>query len=193
MAVPAYDEALRAVFKRLEPDSAEHCVAVAETAARLAETYDVDVPAARIAGLLHDWSRDEDPQALIERCRDAEETLSEVDRAVPYLVHARCGALDLQEVFPDITADILDAVRYHTTGRASMENLDKVIYIADMIEPRRGFPGVEELRAAVGEVSLEELYARAYAASILHLVRGRRRIHPDTVEAWNAIVGGERQ
>jgi predicted HD superfamily hydrolase involved in NAD metabolism len=193
MAAPTYEEALRAVFKRLGPTSAEHCVAVAETAARLAKTYSVEESAARLAGLLHDWSRDEDRERLLDEAETGEGSITDVDRCVPYLLHARCGAMALLEAFPDLDPQIVNAVRHHTTGASRMSDLDRVVYIADMIEPRRGFRGVEELRRAVGEVDLAELYARSYAASLLHLINGRKHIHPDSVAAWNAIVAEAEQ
>ena len=72
-----------------------------------------------------------------------------------------------------------------------MTELDQVVYIADMIEPTRDYPGIEELRDAVGEASLAELFALGYQQGFMHLVRERRRIHPDTLDVWNALVAGE--
>ena len=72
-----------------------------------------------------------------------------------------------------------------------MTDLDQVVYLADMIEPARDYRGVDELREAVGEVPLSELFALGYRASVMHLVRTRRRIHPETVAVWNSLVAGE--
>ena len=111
-----------------------------------------------------------------------------VDQAVPYLLHARLGAAAVREAFPGIDGAVVQAIERHTLGSTRMSSLDMCVYIADMIEPARRFDGVAELRQSVGRVSLEELYARAYAMSLAYLVSMRKHIHPMTVEAWNSIV-----
>ena len=72
-----------------------------------------------------------------------------------------------------------------------MSDLDMVVYLADMIEPDRGFPGVDDLREAVGTVPLPDLFALGYQHSVSHLVSARRRIHPATVAVWNTLVAGD--
>jgi HD superfamily phosphohydrolase YqeK len=79
-------------------------------------------------------------------------------------------------------------VQRHTFGAAAMTDLDRVVYLADALEPGRQTRSADELRGHVSHITLGELYERAYAASLEHLVRRRRRIHPATVEAWNSIV-----
>ena len=189
MPTPTYDTALTAIRERLSARSAAHCEAVADTAAHLAEVYGVDVEAARLAGLLHDWSRDEEKDALVDEAVARGIDPGTVGRSVPYLLHAQLGALRIAEEFPGIAPEVLSAIERHTTGAADMSELDIIIYIADMIEPARTFNGVEELRAAVGTVPLRELFALAYETSLHHLVDKRRRLHPVTVDVWNSIVG----
>jgi predicted HD superfamily hydrolase involved in NAD metabolism len=111
--------------------------------------------------------------------------------AVPYLLHARAGAAEVRATFPHLPDEIARAIELHTMGSPEMSSLDKVVYIADMIEPARSFSGVEKLRDAVGRVSLDELFFLAYARSITHLIKKRRRIHPETVEVWNTLVAEE--
>ncbi|MBW6468907.1 MAG: bis(5'-nucleosyl)-tetraphosphatase (symmetrical) YqeK, partial [Coriobacteriia bacterium] len=162
---------------------------VAQTAARLADVYDVDPDEAYLAGLLHDWSRDEDGAALCDEAVRLGIEMTPVDEAVPYLLHARTGAAALRERFPGLSESILEAVERHTFGGPEMTDLDRVVYLADALEPARDAPATDELREQVGRTALVELYERAYAASLEHLIRRRRRIHPATVEAWNSIVG----
>ncbi len=73
-----------------------------------------------------------------------------------------------------------------------MTDLDKVVYLADMIEPSRDWPGVDELRRCVGEVSLDQMFFLGYRMSLESLLRRRKRLHPDTVAVWNSLVSKNR-
>ena len=180
--------------ERLGPEALEHSVAVARAAARLAETYGADAEQAYLAGLLHDWAREMTGAELLSSAGEYRLEVSAVDNAVPYLLHARVGARQVAEAFPGIAEEVVEAVAAHTFGDDEMRDLTRIVYIADMIEPGRDFEGVPELRDAVGAVDLDELFASAYAETLLHLVRSQRHIHPQTIAVWNGIVerGGSR-
>lgn len=180
------------VRERLSEKAALHCERVADTAAAIAQAYGVDPYLARLAGLLHDWDRERKGSELIKAAEDDGLEVTEADRLVPYLLHAKTGVEALRREFPGLPDEVLAAVRSHTVGTADMGDLEMIVYIADMIAPARDFPGVEELREAAGVVSLGELFARGYQASVMHLVRTRRLIHPETVEVWNGLVARER-
>jgi predicted HD superfamily hydrolase involved in NAD metabolism len=187
----SFDTAVLAVRARLGASAAGHSLRVAETAGELAETYGVDVEDARLAGLLHDWDRERPSADLLEAAREAGVAVSPADEEVPYLLHARTGAAGVKVAFPDLPSCVVLAVERHTVGSADMSPLDMVVYLADMIEPNREYRGVDKLRAAVGAMDLSELFALGYRQSVLHLIRSRKRIHPDTVAVWNSLVAGD--
>jgi predicted HD superfamily hydrolase involved in NAD metabolism len=187
-----FQQALAAVGERLSEESREHCVRVAETAADIAGAYGEDVESARLAGLLHDWDRDTSADELLERAAATDVEVTDEDRLVPYLLHSRVGAAELAERFPGLGAPVLEAVATHTLGAPDMSSLSKVVYVADMLEPVRSYPGVDELREAVGVCSLDELFRRAYTRSLIRVMERRRHIHRTTVETWNRHVAGER-
>lgn len=187
-----FDTALAAVRARLTARSAAHSEAVAREAGRLAEIYRVDVESARLAGLLHDWARDEAKASLLTLAARLGVESASVDTTVPYLLHAKVGAAQLKTAFPGIAPEVLSAIERHTTAARQMSDLDMVVYVADMIEPARTFDGVDRLRAAVGAVALGELFARAYEVSLRHVIERRHHLHPTTVDVWNAIVERER-
>jgi predicted HD superfamily hydrolase involved in NAD metabolism len=193
VAPVSFDEARSAVKARLGEKGAEHCARVAETAGELAAAYGVDVELARIAGMLHDWDRDRKKRDLLDSARNEGLAFTSVDEAVPYLLHARTGAAGIAAEFPGLPDEVVQAVARHTVGAQDMSPLDEVVYLADMIEPARDYPGVQELRSAAGTVPLSELFALGYQLSVMHLVRSRRRIHPETLDVWNALVAGERR
>ncbi len=188
MTYEAADALLR---ERLSAKAAAHCRRVAETAVSLAAQFDVDVATARLAGLLHDWDREQTPEQLLSAAEDAGISVSTADTTVPYLLHARTGAAALRTAFPGVSDEVITAVARHTVGSSDMSDLDKVVYVADMIEPGRAYPGVESLRELVATATLAELFAASYQRSILHLINSRKRIHPDTVAVWNELVAGD--
>ena len=193
MASPiTYEAAAALVAARLSPPAADHSRRVAETAGVLAVRYGVDEDSARLAGLLHDWDREQSSEQLFAAATSAAIEVSSADKTVPYLLHARTGASALRGTFPDLSDEVVTAVAHHTVGSVDMSDLDKVVYVADMIEPGRDYPGVEPLRELATSAGLPELFASAYQQSILHLISSRKRIHPDTVSVWNALVAGER-
>jgi predicted HD superfamily hydrolase involved in NAD metabolism len=188
MSVPSYDTAREALRRRLGARALAHSDAVAEAAAHLAGVYGVDVPSARLAGLLHDWCKEADHGELVAAAGRLGVTVTDADLARPYLLHGPVGAAELAACFPGLPAEIVHAVRVHTFGDVEMVDLDRVVYIADMIEPKRGYRGIDELRRAVGDVSLAELMTLAYARSITHLVEKRKPLHPTTLAVWNRLV-----
>ena len=190
MAEVTFEQARSALRARLGDEAVAHSLRVADTAAELAGAYGVDPALARLAGALHDWDRERSGEELVAAATQAGIGVSAADLAVPYLLHARTGAAGLADAFPGIAPEIVTAVDRHTVGAADMSELDMIVYLADMVEPARHYEGVEELRDAVGVVSLAELFALGYQHSVAHLVETRRRIHPDTVAVWNALVAG---
>ncbi|MHB1340456.1 MAG: bis(5'-nucleosyl)-tetraphosphatase (symmetrical) YqeK [Coriobacteriia bacterium] len=190
--LPDWDIALAALGNRLGAKGVAHSVRVAETAGEIAASYGVDVQAARMAGLLHDWCKDTGDAELLDAAAARGIEVTSVDAAVPYLLHSAVGALEVSEAFPGIDNAVVAAIGAHTYGSDDMSPLDMVIYIADTIEPGRKHEPVHGLREAVGTVSLVELFTRTYAESMRHLIDARRRIHPDTAAMWNRLVGGER-
>lgn len=187
------DAVERELRDRLGERALGHSLRVADSAASLAVTYGVDAEKARLSGLLHDWDRELSGDELIQAALDAGLEVTETDRAVPYLLHARTAAIQLARRFPGLSADVIAAVERHTVGSADMTPLDKVVFLADMLEPGRDWPGVEEMRRGVGVLNLDELFVSAYRRSVSHLIELGKHIHPSTVEVWNALVAEDRR
>jgi len=188
MTGATYSEIERAVEERLGPEAYEHSRAVGETAALLATLYGEDAELAKLAGLLHDWDREITPEDLVQAARTFGLEVDPTDLLVPYLLHARTAAADLARRMPAVPAEVIRAVELHTVGDPNMSGLDMIVYVADMIAPGREYPGLDELRSLPGTVSLRDLFAQCYQQSVGHLVKSRKRIHPKTVEVWNALV-----
>lgn len=169
----------------------EHSLNVSDTCVQLAKHYDVDVKKARIAGLLHDWDKgldDSEARARVYELGMADEVDPYVVQCMPRVLHGITAARALNIEFPQIPADVLQAISRHTTAAVDMSPLDMVLYIADAIEPGRQFGRIDELRDVVGKVSLEELYFQTYEYWVFLLFERRKTLHPDTIRIWNAYA-----
>jgi len=124
--------------KELNARRYEHTLCVAYTAASLAMVHDADTDSAMIAGMLHDCAKCLSVKKLISICEKNDLPISEVEMQNPAaLLHAKVGSFLAQNKYGIDDQDILNAIRYHTTGRPDMSKLEKILYIADYIEPGR--------------------------------------------------------
>lgn len=139
-------DALRPIaLSYLKHKRIRHVLGTEEEAVRLARRYGVDETAARTAALLHDCTKKLTMEEQLALCQTYAVPLDELERNALKLLHAKTGAEIARDVF-GIAPEVYEAIRWHTTGKADMTTLEKVIYLADYIEPTRDFPGVEELR-----------------------------------------------
>lgn len=182
-------EAMREqLASRLKPTRYKHSLGVSATAAFLAQRFGLDVEKARVAGLLHDCARQYSNEALTTEAQSRGIEIGPVEAAMPLLLHAYVGARLIQEDYGVQDLEIAQAIYRHTVGGSGMTDLDKVIYFADMIEPNRDYPEVEELRRLSREASLDEMVLAGLSQSIAFVNRKGHLIHPDTVTARNEIV-----
>lgn len=181
-------EEYKALLKsRLSDYRCNHSLCVARSAVELAEKYGADKEKALVAGLLHDITKEADRQEHFALFEAAGMSLSELERRNPKLWHAMSGAAYLKVKLGITDTEILDAVRYHTTARADMTLLDKVIYIADFISTDRVYDDVEIVRAlAKKDLDVTMMYTQSY--SINELLQKHTTIHPDSVAAYNNLV-----
>ena len=145
---PQKIQAIRdALEGRLKPARYEHSIGVAYTAMALAMRYQCDMEKAGMAGFLHDWAKQYDEGTIIKKCKKFALPLSEEEMDCPSVLHAKLGAYLVQRDFDISDEEILDAIRFHTTGRPDMTLLEMIIYVADYIEPNRDkAPGLAKIR-----------------------------------------------
>ncbi|BCV20491.1 bis(5'-nucleosyl)-tetraphosphatase (symmetrical) YqeK [Moorella sp. Hama-1] len=172
---------------RLPEKRYRHSLGVAATAAQLASKNKVDPEQARLAGLLHDYARDLPGPELLALATGAGLVTCELERRLPVLLHGPVGALLIKQGLGLADRAILQAIARHTVGSVAMTTLDKIIYLADAIEPERRFPGVEELRRLAG-TDLQAALLKAFESSIFYLLGKGQPLHPATIEARNYIL-----
>lgn len=184
MTVDEYKALLKS---RLKPERYEHSLCVADEAVRLADKYGGDRDKAYIAGLLHDVMKNADSEEHLKMFETFGIMLSCVEKSARKLWHAMSGALYIRYVLGIDDTEIVDAVRYHTTARSNMTQLDKILYLADFTSADRQYDDVDTIRALVNK-SMDEGLEYALSYSIVDLVNNGRAVHPDTVAAYNDVV-----
>lgn len=178
--------ALELVEKQLTERRYQHTLGVTESAIELANRYGADVKKAELAAIFHDYAkfRPKDEMRGIIVSQGMTSTLLDFHSE---LWHAPVGAYLVEKEAGITDTEILDAIRYHTSGRVGMTLLDKVIYLADYIEPGRLFPGVDEVRETA-KISLNQAVIEAMRNTIVFLMKKKQAVYPDTFHSYNDLI-----
>lgn len=176
-----------AVATRLSGERLAHVHRVVETARELGNRYGADLTATEEAALLHDYAKAISRRELLAEATGRNLVSDPAEELNPQLLHGPVAAAMLQEAGLVTDPDVLNAIRWHTTGRVGMSTLEKVIWLADYIEPGREFPGVNEIRTAAA-ADLDRALLMAMESTILFVVKRRWPLHLYTVMARNWLL-----
>lgn len=182
-----HEELMAKVAAQLTTKRYEHCLRVEETARKLAADNDVDVELAGIAGLLHDYAKQRSDKTFIKliKTRGFDPNLVSYGNGV---WHGYVGAELIKDELHIYNEAILNAVRLHTVGAPVMTKLDQIIFMADFIEPKRDFPGVDAARKATAK-SLADGVRYQIQHTLDYLVQKGAPVYPQTLATYNAWVG----
>lgn len=164
-----------------------HVLGTEQEAIRLAERYGADVEKARVGALLHDCTKKLDLPEQLALCERYGIPLDELERQTLKLLHAKTGAAIARDVF-GVDKEIYNAILWHTTGRAGMTLLEKILYLADYIEPSRDFPGVDKLRTVCYK-DLDAGLLMGLEMTIGEMNALGSPVHRATIEARDALKG----
>lgn len=169
------------VVSLLKPNRVAHVLGCRETAVELARLYGVNETDAARAALLHDITKALSGDLQLTMCRSYGTMLDKFSLKNPKTLHALTGSLVAERIFGENEA-VVDAIRCHTTGKADMNLLEKIIYVADYVEPNRDFPGVEELRnLAYTDITKALKMGLQNTLNLLH--RQGSEVSPESMEA----------
>jgi len=185
--LPDYESLKALLQQRLTAPRFYHSLCVMEEAVRLAHQLGADEEKARLAGLLHDVTKNTPNEEQLALLRENGVSLTPLEVSAPKLYHAMSGEVFLKEKLSITDSEVLSAVRYHTTARANMTLLEQVLYIADFVSVDRDYNGAEELRQTA-HTDFCEAMKQALGYTVSELVERRAPIHPDTIAAWNEWV-----
>lgn len=164
-----------------------HSLNVAKEAKKLAKIYGADEEKAQLAGILHDITKELPKEEQLQIILDGGIILDNVQKNAPKLWHGISGSVYVEKNLNITDIDILNAIRYHTTGRARMSLLEKIIFVADFTSEERTYSGVATMRKK-SRKSLEEAMLYGYKFTFKDLSKREIAIHPDEVACYNEIV-----
>lgn len=171
----------------LKPSRYEHSVRVCEAALELAERYGLPKDKVALAAILHDCGRKVSVEDSIAKAKELGLEIDFVEEHQPILLHQKLGAYFAEHEYGVRDGEVLEAIRRHSVGGRNLSVLAQVIYLADLIETGRKFPGVEELRKATRS-GLQDGMLMAYAHTIKFLTDTKQLVHPDCVEGYNQLL-----
>ena len=170
------------VMPYLKSSRIAHVAGVENEAVMLARHWGEDMELAAEAGILHDITKALSFEEQLIMCEKYGIILDNTEAESPALLHAKTGAALARELF-GISKPVYDAIYWHTTGRPDMSLLEKIVYLADVIEPGRDFPGVERLRE-LSYTDIDKAMAEALLGSIEEVKSHGRTPHENSVEAY---------
>lgn len=173
--------------ERLNSKRYNHSLCVADEAVRLAKKYGCNTEKAYLAGLLHDITKNASKDEHLHIFDSFGIMLNGVESNAEKLWHAISGAAFVEHVLNISDKEIIDAIRFHTTARANMTLLDKVLYLADFTSRDRDYEDVDEMRRLV-DISMEDALKYALSYTIKDLVDNNKALHLDTINAYNEIM-----
>ncbi|HWP51254.1 MAG TPA: nicotinate (nicotinamide) nucleotide adenylyltransferase [Clostridia bacterium] len=175
---------LRGVLSR---ERFTHSLNVASEALRLAQTYGENGDMAYLAGLLHDCCKEQTREEMLNLLSDSDILKDPIFLTSFPVWHGFAAAIYIQRELSVLNTQIIDAVRYHTTGRGNMTRIEEIVYLADLISADRDYPGIEALRAKAHR-SIEAAMLEALQFSIQKLLKNDAPVLTDTLNAYNRYL-----
>ena len=175
------DQLEKVVISLLNPNRVAHVLGCRDTAVALAKHWGANVEDAARAGILHDITKAIDGPLQLTLCGAYGKVLSDFSRKYPKTLHALTGSLVAERIFGENEA-VVSAIECHTTGKADMNLLEKIIYVADYMEPCRNFPGVEKLRE-LAFTDMDAALKLGLEMTLEHLKRQGSEVSPESREA----------
>ena len=175
------DKLEQVVISLLKPNRVAHVLGCRDTAVELAKHWGADVTDAARAGILHDITKAIDGPLQLTLCEAYGKILSDFSRRYPKTLHALTGSLVAKRIFGENEA-VVSAIEHHTTGKADMNLLEKIIYVADYMEPNRDFPGVEKLRE-LAFTDMDAALKLGLEMTLEHLKRQGAEVSPQSRDA----------
>lgn len=175
----------KAMERALDDKRYEHTLGVAYTAAALAMCHDASIKDAQLAGLLHDCAKCLSDEKRLSICEKHNISINEIERRNPALLHTKVGSFLAMEEYRVSDTNVIHAILNHTTGRPGMSKLEKIIFIADYIEPgRTKAPNLDEIRQ-LAFVNLDAALLRILGDTLEYLESSGEEIDPMTRKTYN--------
>lgn len=184
MSIAEYKKIIKSMMSE---NRYNHCVNVSKEAVKLAKRYGGDEEKAAVAGILHDITKEMPKEEQLQIMLDSGIILDDIQKNAPKLWHGISGSVYIKNHLCIEDEDILNAICYHTTGRAGMSILEKIIFVADFTSEERTYKGVATMRKK-SRKSLEDAMLYGFKFTFSDLSSRELAIHPDELACYNEIV-----
>lgn len=185
------DELIEVMENNLSKRRLKHVLRVEKTALKLADKYHADKEKVSIAALSHDYAK-ERPDDEMRDLIISENLDLELLQYGSNIWHGPIGAVLMKNEYHLEDEEILEAINYHTIGSPKMSLVAKIIYVADFIEPKRSFKGIEVARD-LADKDLDEAIGFISSHTISHLLKRKNKIYPRAIETYNAWVAKDKE
>lgn len=165
----------------------EHSLNVSKEAVKLAKLYKADVKKCAVAGILHDITKEMPMYEQLQIINNSDIILTPLQKETSKLWHAISGSIYVKDKLAIKDKDIINAIKYHTSGRAGMSKIEKIVFVADFIGEDRTYNGVEIMRKKA-QNSLEEAMLYGVSFSITDLVSRGLSVEPSTLDLYNELI-----
>ncbi|MEA4912870.1 MAG: bis(5'-nucleosyl)-tetraphosphatase (symmetrical) YqeK [Oscillospiraceae bacterium] len=177
------EQARELARQTLSPERFHHTECVAKAARALAKRYGADEERCALAAFLHDILKERDKADLLKMIEDSAIIDDKLVRDCPGIYHAFAGGVYVRETL-GLDEEIGNAVMYHTTGRAGMSKLEKIVMLADYMSEDRDFRGVDEVRV-IAERSLDEACFMSIRNLLVHVIKNMHTVNVKSIESYN--------
>lgn len=184
---PFLEQIEASLIKQIKKSRYRHTQGVLAAALHLAERYGADQQKTAAAALLHDYAKDFSRDKLFQLVSHYHLEVDPIMAQAYQILHGKVAAAIACHEFGIDDPEILQAIENHTTGRKNMGMIEKIIYLADFIEPGRNYPGVDHLRE-LAEENLDRAVFKALNNTMIYVLRTGKLLHPNTLEARNQML-----
>lgn len=181
-----YKEVHEIVKQRLSEERFYHSECVANRCVELADIYHVDKEAAQLVGIVHDMAKEMPSEEKIEFCKNHFLEVDDIENVHPGLLHGKIAAYIAKNEF-GFSEDLCSAIQYHTTGKANMSQLDKILYVADMTSKDRDFAEKDKI-IQLANKDLDETVKYILKTGIISRLQQNKKIHPNSIYALNCFM-----
>lgn len=179
---------LKYIKKNMSPKRYNHSINVAKKCKELASVYGENEKDSEICGLLHDCAKEISSNKMLQYI-DKSDIIYEQDfYNMPYIWHSFAGANVAKEQFLITDQNILNAIKYHTVARPFMSNLEKIVYISDLISCDREYNEVDNIRENIKKLNINEAFIYTLKESVLFLIKSNKPIYKQTIDSYNFYV-----
>ncbi|TDT61216.1 bis(5'-nucleosyl)-tetraphosphatase (symmetrical) YqeK [Fonticella tunisiensis] len=182
-----YEYIKEKVRERLGEKRFNHSLRVEKEAVKLGKIYGENIEKCKIAAITHDIAKQLTDDELLKESKRYGISVDDIQLKSPQLLHGYVGAEYCREEFDIKDRDILNAIAFHTTGRKNMTLLEKIIFLADLIEEERSFPGVSDIRRAAIS-NLDEALILSCNSTLIYVINRNLLVHPLTIEFRNSLL-----